>query len=262
MSNAFKVTSQLLRISTAVAVCALLSTEASAQVTYPSGVVEDPAPTNKYTNGRSRTIDSLIVHTVEGGSLSGTVNYFKTTTRNISVHYIIDTNGDVVQMVDSWHTAWTQNDYNSRAIGFEMVGYAGDRSTWYYDIGDAEYGTTYNNLRPNVDKLANIMAYFIEHPTNKNGATYDIPFQRIIGDAYDYPGDELDMPGIGGHYQVTPWNKSDPGIYFPWDDLMKFVESYIDNDTNVYYPTVIPEPTAIAMLSLGLPALLLRRKRA
>ncbi|QDU32188.1 N-acetylmuramoyl-L-alanine amidase A [Poriferisphaera corsica] len=242
-----------------IATVSFLTTSYASAVTYPSGVEEVSAPTNKYTSGRSRTIDSLIVHTVEGGTLDGTVNYFKNTDRNISVHYVIDKNGDVVQMVDSWDTAWTQNYYNSRSIGFEMVGYAGQASTWYYQPWESKYGTTYNNLRPNVDKLANICAYFIDHPTWKQGAKYDIPFQRIQGDAYDYPNNTLNMPGIGGHYQVTPGNKTDPGIYFPWDDLMLFVDSYLENNENIYWPVQVPEPASILLLSLGSLALIRRR---
>ena len=237
-----------------------ITTPATAKVTYPKGVKWDPAPKNKYTKGRSRTIDSLIIHTTESSSLKNTVNYFKTTSRSISVHYLIGQNGDVVQMVDSWDTAWTQNYYNSRSIGFEMIGKADKKSTWYYQPGDAQYGKTYNNLKPNVDKLANICAYFIDHKLYKNGAKYKIPFQRIKGVSTDYPNNTLNMPGIGGHYQIVKY-KRDPGKYFPWNDLMLFISSYREHDKNIYWPKKIPEPASLAMLSLAGCLLLSRRKR-
>ncbi|QQE09968.1 N-acetylmuramoyl-L-alanine amidase [Planctomycetota bacterium] len=244
-----------------------LASQASAKVAYPS-VVWDEADKSNYSSGRyGGLVDSFAIHTVEG-SYAGAVSWFNNPKSNVSSHYVIDKNGDATQMVDSWDTAWTTNYYNSRSISFEMAGYAGQASTWYYQSWEPEYGTTYNNLRPNVDKLANICAFFMQRDP-KNGTTYDIPLYRseevalyhksngkVVVDKY------LNQPGFVGHYQVTPWYKTDPGIYFPWDDLMLFVDSYLDNDKNIYWPVEIPtpEPSSLALFSIAGLALIRRKK--
>ncbi|WP_432798665.1 N-acetylmuramoyl-L-alanine amidase [Poriferisphaera sp. WC338] len=246
-----------------------ITDDASAKVSYPSDVVYDQAAAGNFRTGRSGGhIDSLAIHTTEG-SYGSAVNWFNNPASGVSAHYVISKDGDITQMVDSWDTAYTTNYYNSRSISFEMAGYAGEASTWYYQPWEPEYGTTYKNYRPNLDALANLAAFFMERTTS-HGVTYDIPNTRSENKAkYHWSNgtrivDEyLDEEGWVGHDQVTPWYKTDPGEFFPWEDVMMMTQSYLDNGENIYWPTVtIPEPTTMATLAFGLPTLLLRRKRA
>src|SRR5688572_4378773 len=90
--------------------------------------------------------------------------------------------------------------YNSRSIGIEMAGFAGQASTW-----------NENNMRA----LESLVAWLVHR--------YRIPAVQPPGDARTYPGCEYDEPGLVGHYQVQPSTscngfatKTDPGPYFDW----------------------------------------------
>jgi len=57
---------------------------------------------------------------------------------------------------------------------------------------------------------------------------YDVPVVHPAGNAYDYPNDQLNVSGIVAHGQVQPWNRTDPGPYFPWDSFISNVRKIID----------------------------------
>ncbi|QQE09970.1 N-acetylmuramoyl-L-alanine amidase [Planctomycetota bacterium] len=261
-----------------------LIASAAHAVSYPKGVVWDEAHTSNLTRGRAynsnyqvgqkNVIDSIAIHTTEG-SYRSAINWFNNSAANASAHYVIGKDGSATQMVDSWDTAWTTNYINRRSISFEMAGYASDQYQWTYASDEADYGTTYKNYRPNLDKLAHISAYFVDLDTKvKNGVTYtyDIPIAHPTESAEahyvwhpetEYIIDKkLDTKGFVGHSQITPHRKSDPGKYFPWDDFMLMVDSYVQHGENRYYDlSTIPEPTTASMIGLAGLALLARRRR-
>ena len=41
--------------------------------------------------------------------------------KSVSIHYIVDRNGQVAQSIDENRVAWHANDYNRRSIGIELV---------------------------------------------------------------------------------------------------------------------------------------------
>jgi hypothetical protein len=57
------------------------------------------------------------------------------------------------------------------------------------------------------------------------------------GDAHDYPNDQLNVSGIVAHGQVQPWNRIDPGPYFPWTQFISDVKKIIADATT---PTQTP----------------------
>ncbi|QDU32187.1 N-acetylmuramoyl-L-alanine amidase A [Poriferisphaera corsica] len=239
-----------------------ITTTSQAAVSYPSGVVWDQAHTSNFSTGRSGgVLDLVVIHTTEG-SYSSAVSWFNNPAANVSAHYVIDQDGSATQMVDSWNTAWTQTYVNSRALSFEMAGYANDPNTWVYCDHDAEYVAGAKNYKPNLYKLANIVAYFIEK-TSGNGITYNIPNQHPTDVGYYYASNGPRLPssvkGIVGHDQVQADQKTDPGQYFPWDDFMGMVDDYLDGTLPVF-PSV-PEPSAMLLLGFGSLGLLSRKRR-
>ncbi|MEM9353425.1 MAG: N-acetylmuramoyl-L-alanine amidase, partial [Planctomycetota bacterium] len=176
-------------------------------------------------------VDTIVMHTTEI-NLAGTINIFEDRRNSVSSHYVIGGGGDIFQMVDLQDSAWHATYYNSRSIGIEMVGFAGSRATW-----------NENNIAALVDLLAWL---YQAYP--------DIPLVHPSGDAYDFPNDTYTQAGLVAHSQVQPWNKSDPGPHFPWDDVLDRVGAILDAEA-------VPEPSSVAALASGLVLLAARRRR-
>ncbi|MEM6855423.1 MAG: N-acetylmuramoyl-L-alanine amidase, partial [Planctomycetota bacterium] len=161
--------------------------------------IQVPSP-NFSNRNFGTTIDSIVLHTTEG-STSSALNWLQNPASQVSAHYIISPYGTLYQMVDLDKKAWHATYYNSRSIGIEMVGFAGQQDTW-------------NAF--NLNKLIDVIAWLVH--------TYDIPLEHPTGDAYDYPNDTFNAPGIVNHSQVQPWNKGDPGPFFPMDSTLAAVK--------------------------------------
>ena len=191
-------------------------------------IKEFVASPNYNSRPTSVDVDSVVVHTTEG-SLAGTLSWLQNPASGVSAHFVIAPNGDLYQMVNSRNRAWHATYYNSRSIGIEMVGYANAASTWNDE---------------NLATLAQVLAW--------SAVQFDIPVQRPAGNAYDYPNDTFNAAGIVGHSQIQPWNKSDPGPYFPWQSVLA--------DTNAVIAAAVPEPGSLALL-LSVTAVTLPRRR-
>ena len=165
-----------------------------------------PAHTANYTNA-SRTahdIDAIVIHTVEG-TASGAITWFQNPTAKVSAHYVVSKTGEITQMVEIADVAFTQTYYNQRAIGIECEGRASDPSNW-----------TEGMMRSLIQLTAWLcQAYGIpaEHPTGQ--ATANTRQGRF------------DEPGLVGHSQLQPWNKSDPGPSFPWARFVRDVNALL-----------------------------------
>ena len=197
-------------------------------VPRPATII-DPSPNfGDRTNVVGSVIDSVVMHTTEV-SLQETLNIFRTRASSVSSHFVIAENGDIYEMVDTTRRAWHATYYNDRSIGIEMVGFADDPNTWNED---------------NLNALADLLAWLVTaYPT--------IPIGHPGGDAYDF-GSNYNLPGLVAHSQVQPWNKSDPGIYFPWNDVI--------NDVNAKI-AAIPEPSSLALVFVSASLGLIRRRR-
>lgn len=191
------------------------------------GTILSPSPNFNQRDVIPGKVDSVVMHTTEV-SLVGTLNIFKDRASSVSAHFVIAPGGDIYEMVDTRDRAWHATYYNSRSIGIEMVGFASQPSTWNEN---------------NLDSLVDLLAWIVT-------AYPDIPLVHPSGDAYDFANDRYNEAGIVSHGQVQPWNRSDPGIYFPWDDILDRVETRIVS---------VPEPNSAALLLLGVGSLLARR---
>lgn len=165
-------------------------------------------------------IDSIVIHTTEE-TLDDTINIFLDPARQVSAHFVIASNGDIYQMVDTKRRAWHATYYNHRSIGIEMVGYAGQSSTWNAN---------------NLGSLTKLLAWLIQ-------AYPQIPLVHPGGNAYDYPGDSYNATGLVAHGQLQPWNRSDPGPFFPWNQMLTDVAARIASS--------VPEPGSAILLVFG-----------
>ena len=188
-----------------------------------AGTISKPPTTfiasPNYGNRNGTPIDSVVIHTTEV-SLQGTIDIFTNPANQVSAHFVVAPNGDIYQMVDTAKRAWHATYFNSRSVGIEMVGYAHQASTW-----------NDNNLASLVDLLSWIL-----------DANPLIPLTHPSGDAYDYPGDRYNTPGLVAHGQVQPWNRTDPGPYFPWNDVLAAVDARLN---------ATPEPATLLLAAIG-----------
>mgnify|MGYP006302977377 FL=1 len=111
----------------AVAGSVLLGAAGSATATEKPQMTFESAHYSNYTSSSRSASDMrwIVVHTIEGSASSG-INWFKNPDANVSSHFVVDSDGNITQMVELSDVAWTQGngDYNDTGISIEMEGYA------------------------------------------------------------------------------------------------------------------------------------------
>lgn len=169
-----------------------------AQPSQPN-IIWDPSP--NYSSGRTTTIDTIVIHTTEG-SYGGAVSWLKNPASGASTHYIIKEDGsEIKQLVSNSDRAWHATYYNNRSIGIECAGFAGQASTWTQGILPALYD------------LVAWLCY-----------TYNVQAVQPAGQAASQSSPYTGT-GLVGHYQIQPWNRTDPGAYFDWNTFVSEVQN-------------------------------------
>jgi len=156
-----------------------------------------PAHGSNYTARSSRTIDRIVIHTIEGPE-SSAISWFRNPRSNVSAHYVVSYSGRITRMLRDSDIGWHVRGWNSRAIGIESEGYAA-RNGW----------TT-----AQLQKIAQLTAYLC--------ARYRIP---------------VDRTHIVGHIEVPGNNHSDPGPHFPWSRFMNMVRGGSSAGSSAPTPT-------------------------
>lgn len=137
------------------------------------------------TNFNLRKPNYVILHHTAQTSTAQTVKTFTMTKTQVSAHYVVGRNGEVVQMLNDYLRAWhggaakwgNVTDINSASIGIELDN---DGFEPYTDI-------QLNNLMLLLARLKK---------------TYNIPAANFIG-----------------HGDIAPGRKIDPNVNFPWKKL-------------------------------------------
>jgi hypothetical protein len=137
----------------------------------------------------SHNINMLILHTVEGPLTAG-INTFQNPSENVSAHYIVGSEGRVVQCVRHEDIAYHAGyyPYNERSIGIEHGGKANNRNTWTA----AKYRAS-----------AKLAAYCCRRHNIR-----------------------VDRQHIIGHYQVPGTDHYDPGRFFDYDRYLRLIRRY------------------------------------
>jgi N-acetylmuramoyl-L-alanine amidase len=136
-------------------------------------------------NFNLRKPNFVIIHHTAQDSLQQTVKTFTLTRTQVSAHYIIGDDGEVVQMLNdylrAWHggnASWGKNsDINSASIGIELDN---------------------NGSEPFSEAQINSLLALLSRLKKE----YNIPTQNIIA-----------------HSDIAPTRKSDPSALFPWKNL-------------------------------------------
>ena len=153
---------------------------ANAQAAPPMRFI--PASSRNYNARSSRTIDRIVIHTIEG-SEAGAISWMQNPVSKVSAHYVVSHAGRVTRMLRDSDIGWHCRSWNYRAIGIENEGYA-HRNTW---------------TDTQMERLADLTAHLCR--------TYGIAADRTH---------------IVGHVEVPGNDHTDPGPYFNWSRFMKF----------------------------------------
>ena len=145
---------------------------------------------SKNFDSRKFKIQFIILHYTETKNLEKAINLLTSQNRKVSCHFVIDTNGQIYNLVSeskrAWHageSSWKGlQDMNSRSIGIEIVN-SGEKKLQKYP-------------KVQINKLIKLI-HFLEKK-------FKIPFYNILG-----------------HSDIAPHRKIDPGKHFPWKELHK-----------------------------------------
>ena len=140
---------------------------------------------------RKKKISFIILHYTETKTFEKAISLLTDTKRKVSCHYLIDVNGKIFNLVDlenrAWHAGeskWKNfKDLNSHSVGIEIV-YPGEKSDSLYE-------------KKQIKALINLMIFLKKK--------FNISNNRILG-----------------HSDIAPLRKTDPGKFFPWEQLGKF----------------------------------------
>jgi len=127
--------------------------------------VSRTVPSPNFTTGRSgHAIDRIVIHITDAPTTSSTVNWFSNPDAEVSAHYLVGQDGEIVQLVSEDDTAWHARGSNSRSIGIEHVA---------VKRGGATYGSThYPEMHPTDIQYSESSALVV-HLCDKYGLTPD-----------------------------------------------------------------------------------------
>lgn len=137
-----------------------------------------------YSKRKQVIIDMIIIHYTEV-DLATTIEYFTDPKREVSSHYVITEDGEIINCVKDEEKAWHagvsywkgRENINEYSLGIELV-----------NNGKEEF------KKAQIDSLIKLLS--------------------SLKDKY-----EISPLNILGHSDVAPNRKSDPGILFPWELL-------------------------------------------
>lgn len=159
-----------------------------------------PADSANYSARGSRTIDRIVIHTIEG-SEAGAISWFQDSSSGVSAHYVVSHTGRLTRMLRDSDIGYHCRTWNSRSIGIENEGYA-HRDTW---------------TRPQLGRLADLTAYLCRR--------YGLPADRTH---------------IVGHSEVPGNVHRDPGPHFDWSRFVSMVRSRLSGSSTTRAPTSPP----------------------
>jgi hypothetical protein len=183
---------------------------------FDCNLVPDKAPCT-YEDARrpiDYPIDYVVVHDIEGTARIA-ISIFHNVHSTVSIHYIVDSDGTVYQLLHDTDIAYHAGNYwyNQRALGIENTGYAASGDQWY---NSAQYHAG-----------ARLTAYLL--------SKFHIPLDRshVLGHG-DIPSPSL---------ALMP-NHVDPGPYWLWDYYFSLINKYgipythssLDNNVIAVHP--------------------------
>ena len=164
----------------------------------PSVPVERVA--SPYFHRRPVRVDIIVIHTTEG-SLASAIAWFQYNPGEVSSHYLIGKDGQIVQMVDERYAAH----------------HAGEVTA---PLGTRWYGDNPNDYSIGIE-LENDSV--LRDPADLPAAQRDALWllAKDIVSRHHLP---VDPQHIVAHSVIDPLNRQDPGPGFPWEEFLSYLK--------------------------------------
>jgi len=185
-----------------------------------------------YSNRGDYAISGIVLHYTAGGHAIGTVNWFQNPQAKVSAHFIIDRNGDIIQMVDlekaAWHAGSSMLSYRGKlkkganrfTIGIELANYGllhrdSHGYFWYERAGNMKLYRL--DGAPKVGTLVFPHGHFVTGWWEPYPAKQIESLMWLLNELYQKV-DSLDKNCIVGHEEIALplGRKLDVGPLFPW----------------------------------------------
>jgi hypothetical protein len=82
-----------------------------------------------FSSRNGQPIDAIVLHYTTSRQLDGSIAWFKNPESEVSAHYIVGRDGEIVQLVKDSDKAWHCYGFNTTSIGIEHVAQPGDKLT-------------------------------------------------------------------------------------------------------------------------------------
>ena len=186
--------------------------EAQGTPEYAGAIWFDTSCSNKCDTSRNTQIDMIAIHDTEGGWDASVATLQNDGGK--SVHYIVDHDGSRVgQFLPESYTAWHVGNYfyNSRMVGIEHVGYAGE---------DDYLASMYETSASLVDDIAarHDVALDRGHIVAHQEVPDGVNISQQSPPCSDSPGACIASGNYGGAGHHT-----DPGVNWEWCQYMEMV---------------------------------------
>lgn len=171
-------------------------------------------------------IDMLVLHYTATATLDECIAIFRDPHRRVSCHYIVDTDGQIVQMVYdqdcAWHcgvSRWRGRDRcNPWSLGIEIVNWGQlimrDNACYCWP---GAFTTPYTGPEPVFARGD----WWAPYPDIQVEGVIEL--SRHLTERYDIP-----LQGIVRHSDIAPERKIDPGPAFPWRRYKSAMRSAIN----------------------------------
>jgi N-acetyl-anhydromuramyl-L-alanine amidase AmpD/uncharacterized protein YycO len=89
---------------------------------YPQANRFAPASSSNFRAASRGSVSRVVIHITDGGAnINGTIGWFQNAAAQVSAHYVVGQDGEVVQMVLHKDVAWHARSANTDSIGIEHV---------------------------------------------------------------------------------------------------------------------------------------------
>ena len=170
------------------------------------GAIWRPSPNfNTRMAGDGGRIQLVIIHSCEGG-YAGCWSWLANPVSQVSAHYVVREDGaEVTQLVREPGRAWHIGATYDSTLNAGFAGHLHGIQSNHFTIGVEHAGYASQTTWPAAQLDASA---------------------RLVCDAAKRWGIPRDRLHIVAHGQLQPWNRTDPGGNWPWDEYMARIEQH------------------------------------